>query len=63
MQPTLMDGGRIIALDDMQFHAVWLRDNILDASTRDQKNGQRLSPWPMFPRIPGFWPPVSKPEC
>lgn len=27
---------------DVRFHAIWLRDNALDALTRDPKNGQRL---------------------
>ena len=25
-----------------RFHAIWLRDNVLDETTRDPKNGQRL---------------------
>lgn len=34
-----------ITFDDhttARFHAQWLRDNVLDASTRDSRNGQRL---------------------
>ena len=27
---------------DLRFHAIWLRDNALDAATRDPGNGQRL---------------------
>ena len=27
---------------DARFHAIWLRDNALDAETRDPGNGQRL---------------------
>ena len=43
----LIDGGAAVALtraDGTQnrFHAVWLRDNALDAETRAEANGQRL---------------------
>lgn len=35
---------RVNFVDDTEarFHAVWLRDNALDASTRDSRNGQCL---------------------
>lgn len=43
----LIDGGAALRLhwDDgmsARFHAIWLRDNALDAETRDPGNGQRL---------------------
>jgi len=39
----ILDNGRAIALDDgTRFHAIWLRDNAQDATTRDPGNGQRL---------------------
>ena len=34
--------GRVLRVNGQRFHAVWLRDNALDAETRDPKNGQRL---------------------
>ncbi|SLN32508.1 Gamma-butyrobetaine dioxygenase [Roseovarius litorisediminis] len=43
-EPTvsLQDAGAVLCLDDLRFHAVWLRDNALDPDTRDPRNGQRL---------------------
>ena len=42
----IIDDGHAIALFDMEqrvrFHAIWLRDNALDAESRDAANGQRL---------------------
>ena len=42
----ILDGGNSIAVDTgtgrARFHAIWLRDNALDAETRDPGNGQRL---------------------
>jgi len=41
--------GKVLAVGDMRFHAVWLRDNALDPQTRDPGNGQRLitlADWP-----------------
>lgn len=43
----IIDGGAALALrwDDgrtLRFHAIWLRDNALDAETRSPQNGQRL---------------------
>jgi gamma-butyrobetaine dioxygenase len=45
----VIDGGGALALrwDDgstLRFHAIWLRDNALDAATRSPQNGQRLLP-------------------
>ncbi|MCW1956130.1 MAG: TauD/TfdA family dioxygenase [Roseobacter sp.] len=34
--------GRVLRVNGQRFHAVWLRDNALDAATRDPNNGQRL---------------------
>jgi gamma-butyrobetaine dioxygenase len=44
---TLVEGGRGLRLAfadgrAARFHALWLRDNALDAETRDPRNGQRL---------------------
>ncbi len=43
---TLNKDGRYLTLDDgitqTRFHALWLRDNAWDASTRSADNGQRL---------------------
>src|SRR5262245_15854707 len=42
----LLDGGRAVELSfgsqRARFHAMWLRDNALDAETRSPTNGQRL---------------------
>jgi len=43
----VIDGGGALALqwDDgrsLRFHAIWLRDNALDAASRSPQNGQRL---------------------
>ena len=43
----VIDDGAAITLhrhggESLRFHAVWLRDNLLDAETRDPGNGQRL---------------------
>ena len=43
----LQDDGTVLHLHrpgqpDLRFHAIWLRDNALDAATRDPGNGQRL---------------------
>ena len=42
MDVTLSDNGAVLQVDGMRFHAIWLRDNMLDAATRDPGNGQRL---------------------
>ena len=47
MKIDLKDGGNVLSIstDDgeiVRFHAVWLRDNALDADTRSPGNGQRL---------------------
>ncbi len=34
--------GQILRVGPHRFHAIWLRDNALDAQTRDTGNGQRL---------------------
>jgi len=43
---AVIDGGRALALGRgegrLRFHAIWLRDNVLDATTRSPDNGQRL---------------------
>ena len=44
---TIKDAGDMLCLHrpgqpDLRFHAIWLRDNALDAATRDPGNGQRL---------------------
>ena len=45
---TLEDSGRVLILLDLasnrrrRFHAIWLRDNAQDESTRSAVNGQRL---------------------
>src|SRR3546814_6341165 len=42
----VIEGGRALALhgggSSLRFHAIWLRDNALDAATRSPENGQRL---------------------
>lgn len=42
----ILDGGAVLQLSGAghaaRFHAIWLRDNALDPSTRDPGNGQRL---------------------
>lgn len=42
----VIEGGRALALREgggsLRFHAIWLRDNALDAATRSPENGQRL---------------------
>lgn len=42
----VIEGGRALALhrsgESVRFHAIWLRDNALDAATRSPENGQRL---------------------
>jgi gamma-butyrobetaine dioxygenase len=43
----VIDGGGALALHwgdgrTLRFHAIWLRDNALDAATRSPQNGQRL---------------------
>jgi gamma-butyrobetaine dioxygenase len=43
----VIDGGAALALQwgdgrTLRFHAIWLRDNALDAETRSPQNGQRL---------------------
>jgi gamma-butyrobetaine dioxygenase len=42
----VIEGGRALALHggggSLRFHALWLRDNALDAATRSPENGQRL---------------------
>ncbi len=44
--PRLLDGGAALEVrlngEPRRFHAVWLRDNAQDASTRSPGNGQRL---------------------
>jgi len=47
MSAELIDGGTAVALThadgtQTRFHAIWLRDNALDAETRAEANGQRL---------------------
>ena len=46
MAAKLEDNGKILVVDNTEgparFHAIWLRDNLLDADTRDAGNGQRL---------------------
>ncbi len=43
---SLLENGAVLALQTgagvLRFHGVWLRDNALDAATRDPQNGQRL---------------------
>jgi gamma-butyrobetaine dioxygenase len=44
---NMIDGGAAVTLSwrdgrNARFHAVWLRDNALDAATRNPSNGQRL---------------------
>jgi gamma-butyrobetaine hydroxylase len=44
---TIQQAGDVLHLHqqgqpDLRFHAIWLRDNALDAATRDPGNGQRL---------------------
>jgi [2-(trimethylamino)ethyl]phosphonate dioxygenase len=46
-EATVIEGGRGLRLAfadgrTARFHALWLRDNALDAETRDARNGQRL---------------------
>ena len=45
-EPRLIDGGSALELvldgQPRRFHALWLRDNARDPSTRSPKNGQRL---------------------
>jgi len=45
-EARLLDGGRAVELlfggKSARFHAMWLRDNALDAETRSPTNGQRL---------------------
>ena len=45
-EPRLLDGGAAVELQlggaPYRFHAVWLRDNAQDATTRSPQNGQRL---------------------
>src|SRR3546814_14685250 len=42
----VIEGGRALALhgggSSLRFHAIWLRDNALDAATRSPEHGQRL---------------------
>ena len=38
----IIDDGQALSLDGTRFHALWLRDNALDAETRSPGNGQRL---------------------
>ncbi|MFT6302223.1 MAG: gamma-butyrobetaine hydroxylase [Granulosicoccus sp.] len=45
--PEIIDGGQGLNLQwldgqSARFHAIWLRDNALDESTRSKRNGQRL---------------------
>ena len=42
MDVSILNDEREVRIDGMRFHAIWLRDNILDASARDPGNGQRL---------------------
>ncbi len=39
---VIEDEGRVVRLNNSRFHAIWLRDNAQDATTRDPGNGQRL---------------------
>ena len=44
---AVLDGGHAVRLEwsggeSARFHAMWLRDNALDAETRSPGNGQRL---------------------
>jgi len=46
-QATILDGGKAVALtfaggEQQRFHAIWLRDNAWDETTRAPGNGQRL---------------------
>lgn len=46
-QSTLIENGNAVRLDwsdgtSVRFHAIWLRDNALDETTRSLANGQRL---------------------
>lgn len=52
----IVDDGRAVAIAVLRsrFHAVWLRDNALEADVRDPRNGQRLvtlADWPADPRL------------
>ena len=52
----LIENGRALAIPAIaaRFHAVWLRDNALEADVRDPRNGQRLvtlADWPEDPNI------------
>jgi len=47
LNPEIIDGGGALRVNwqdgqSARFHAIWLRDNSLDAATRSQSNGQRL---------------------
>jgi gamma-butyrobetaine dioxygenase len=46
LTPRLIEGGKVIELvlegKARRFHALWLRDNAMDAATRSPSNGQRL---------------------
>ncbi|MGF1628276.1 MAG: gamma-butyrobetaine dioxygenase [Kiloniellaceae bacterium] len=42
---AVIEGGKALVLHggaSLRFHAIWLRDNALDAATRSPENGQRL---------------------
>ncbi len=41
-QVSIENGGQVLTLDGLRFHAIWLRDNAPDPETRDPGNGQRL---------------------
>ena len=45
-QVTILEDGALIALEhkgqNLRFHAIWLRDNAWDETTRSATNGQRL---------------------
>ena len=46
MEARVSDDGQVLTVvagsGPLRFHAIWLRDNALDAKTRDPGNGQRL---------------------
>ncbi len=68
-QVTIEDGGRVLTLFDQasarrrRFHAIWLRDNAQDESTRSADNGQRLitlADIPLDTRISNAWSDQSR---
>jgi len=70
MRVEIEDEGRVLAISDgdgiARFHAIWLRDNALDADTRAPGNGQRvitMADLPADPRLDAVRAEAGQIEC